>query len=139
MKFFKSNRVIDLLIGIGILFSFFFCLDQVVMSWIMDFHQSTFPGRPLFDIVNRGIEIMDQGSTLTIVILVCYGIGKFFNKKLYEVAKYSLAGFITSGLMIEILKHLIGRGRPRLTAQLDHLNPLIFIGPTMQENIMPSL
>jgi membrane-associated phospholipid phosphatase len=140
MKFFKSNMVISLLIGMGILFLFIFYLDEVVMFWVRDFHRSRFPGRPLFDIVNRGIEIMGQGSTLTIVILVCYGIGKFFNKKLYEVAKYSLAGFITSGLIVGILKHLIGRGRPRLTTQLDHLNPLIFIGPTMQKkyNALPS-
>jgi len=140
MKFFKSNMVIGLLVGIGILFLFIFYLDQVVMSWVRDFHRSRFPGRPLFDLVNRGVEIMGQGNTLTIVLLVCYGIGKFFNKRLYEVAKYSLVGFITSGLVTQILKHLIGRGRPRLTAYLDHLDPLIFIGPTLQKkyNALPS-
>jgi undecaprenyl-diphosphatase len=130
MKFFKSNMVIGLLIGIGILFLFLFGFDQMVMSWIRDFHRSRFPGRPLFDIVNRGVEIMGQGNTLTVVLLVCYGVGKYFNKKLYEAAKYSLVGFITSGLVTQILKHLIGRGRPRLTA---HLDPLIFIGPTFQK------
>jgi undecaprenyl-diphosphatase len=76
---------------------------------------------------------MGQGNTLTIVLLVCYGVGKFYNKRLYEVAKYSFVGFITSGLVSQILKHLIGRGRPRLTAHLDHLNPLIFLGPTLQK------
>jgi len=82
---------------------------------------------------------MGQGNTLTIVLLVCYGVGKFYNKRLYEVAKYSFVGFITSGLVSQILKHLIGRGRPRLTAHLDHLNPLIFLGPTLQKNTMPCL
>ncbi len=140
MEFYKSKGVLSLLIGIGILFLFLFGLDQMVMSWVRDFHRSRFPGRPLFDIVNRGVEIMGQGNTLTVVLLVCYGVGKYFNKKLYEAAKYSLVGFITSGLVVQILKHLVGRGRPRLTAHLDHLNPLIFIGPTLQKkyDAMPS-
>ena len=132
MKILKSKGVLSLLIGIGILFLFIFYLDEVVMHWVRDFHRSRFPGRPLFDLVNRGVEMMGQGNTLTLVILVCYGIGKFFNKRLCEVAKYSLVGFITSGLFVQILKHLIGRGRPRLTGHLDQLDSLIFIGPTLQ-------
>jgi undecaprenyl-diphosphatase len=59
-------------------------------------------------------------------------VGKIFSKRLYGVAKYSLVGFITSGLVTVILKHLIGRGRAGLTAHLAHLDPLIFIGPTLQ-------
>jgi membrane-associated phospholipid phosphatase len=140
MKFHKSTVVLSLLIGLGILFLFIFCLDQVVMSWVRDFHRSRFSGRPLFDILNRGVEIMGQGNTLTVTLLVCYGIGKFYSKRLYEAAKYSLMGFITSGLVVQILKYLIGRGRPRLTSHLDHVNSLIFIGPTLQKkyNAMPS-
>ncbi len=130
MKFFKSNIVIGLLIGVGILSLFLFGLDQIVVSWMRDFHRSRFPGRPLFDIVNRGVEIMGQGNTLTVVLLVFYGVGKYFNKRLYEAAKYSLVGFIASGLVAQILKHLIGRGRPKLTV---HLDPLVFIGPTFQK------
>jgi undecaprenyl-diphosphatase len=132
MKFFKSKEVLIFLIGIGILFFSIFYLDGLVMPWVRDFHRSRFSGRTLFDIVNRGVEIMGQGNTLTIVLLVCFGFGKFYNRRLYEAAKYSLMGFITSGLVVQILKNLIGRGRPRLTGHLDHVDPLIFIGPTLQ-------
>lgn len=140
MKFFKSKWVLIFFIGIGILFLFIIYLDGVVMLWVRDFHRSGFPGRPLFNTVNRGIEIMGQGNSLTVVLLVCYGVGKFYHRRLYEAAKYSFVGFITSGLIVQILKHLIGRGRPRLTAHLDHLDPLIFIGPTLQKkyNALPS-
>lgn len=51
-----------------------------------------------------------------------------------------MVGFITSGLSVQILKTLIGRGRPKLTSHLDHLDSLIFIGPTLQKkyNALPS-
>jgi undecaprenyl-diphosphatase len=140
MKFFKSKVGISLFVGIGILFLFIFYLDPMVMSWVRDFHRSRFPGRPLFDIVNRGVEMMGQGNTLTVVLLVCYGVGKFYHRRLCEAAKFSFVGFITSGLIVQILKHLIGRGRPRLTGHLDQLDSLIFVGPTLQKkyNALPS-
>ncbi|MEW6213761.1 MAG: phosphatase PAP2 family protein [Nitrospirota bacterium] len=72
------------------------------------------------------IKIITHGTTMIITAFVLYICGRLLNQRIYEVGKSLIIGFVSSGIVVQILKHLIGRARPRLT------DNLVFMGPSLK-------
>jgi membrane-associated phospholipid phosphatase len=124
MQFLKENK--NLFYIAIILPLFFLYLDNVFIVWMRDIQGSTTMIHFLLESVDPLINIISHGVTLIIIACILYVAGKFFNKRLHEAGKTLCIGFLTAGIVTQILKHLIGRARPRVTEE-----PL-FIGPTLK-------
>ncbi|MGQ9500325.1 MAG: phosphatase PAP2 family protein [Dissulfurimicrobium sp.] len=72
------------------------------------------------------MNFIGYGLTLIVGALLLCIIGKFINQKLYESGKLLFISLISAGIVVNIIKHLIGRARPRLT------DNLVFIGPSIK-------
>ena len=104
---------------------FLFYLDKVIVMWMkysfkyMEMHR-------LFKYIDPCVDIAGNGLTLILFAFVFFLFGKYVNDRYYNVGKSLLAVLLTAGLVVQVLKHLVGRARPRVT--LDS----VFIGPSFQ-------
>ena len=75
---------------------------------------------PLFNFASHGL-------TLIVSALILYLLGIHLKRRsLFETGKLLIISFISAGLTAQVLKHLLGRARPRVTGDL------LFIGPTLK-------
>ncbi|MBF0516077.1 MAG: phosphatase PAP2 family protein [Nitrospirae bacterium] len=66
-----------------------------------------------------------HGATQIFAALILFIIGKYFYRPLYIPGRKFLFSLCASGLTVQIIKHLFGRARPRIT------DSFIAIGPTL--------
>jgi membrane-associated phospholipid phosphatase len=124
MQLLKENKY---LFSMAILLPlFFFCLDNVFIVWMRDFEESKSSLQLLLESIDPLINVISHGVSLIIIACILYVVGKVSNKRLYEAGKMLGIGFLTAGIVTQILKHLLGRARPRVTEEL------LFIGPTLK-------
>jgi len=70
-------------------------------------------------------NFLSNGGALITVAFVILLAGKLY-PRIKGLGEALIAGFISSGILVQVLKHLVGRARPRVT---DHL---LVIGPTLK-------
>jgi membrane-associated phospholipid phosphatase len=123
MQFLKENK--NYFAALLLLPLVFFYLDSRVILWfravpkdsaLYSFLQSI---DPIMDVISHGV-------TLAIIACVLYVTGKFINIRLTEAGKYLCLGLLSTGGIVQILKHLVGRARPRF------MDEALFIGPTFK-------
>jgi undecaprenyl-diphosphatase len=124
MRLLKENK--NLFYIVIVLPLFFFYLDNAFIVWMRDIEERKSSLHLLLESIDPLIDFFSNGLTLVIIACILYVIGKLSNKRLNEAGKILCVGFLTAGIVTQILKHLIGRARPRLT------DKLIFIGPTLK-------
>lgn len=100
--------------------------DAIIISWIRHFRASNSTIFLLYQSAVPSIKIITHGTTVIIAAFILYVFGMVFKQRFYEVGKSLIIGFVSSGIVVQILKHLIGRARPRLTD-----NP-VFLGPSLK-------
>ena len=123
MRYLRENK--KLILTAMSLPVFFFFLDGVVVSFLKN-HYINSAAYKLLEHLDAPMNFISHGVTLlTIAISLCLA-GRFFDKKYYPAGKSLLVGFIASGLIVQILKHIVGRERPRLT------DNLVLAGPSLQ-------
>lgn len=105
---------------------FFFYLDKAIVSTIRDFHTYDITVYPWLETLDPLVNFISHGTTLVITAILLYVIGRFVNQRLYDVGRAMIIGFISSGIVAQVLKHLIGKARPRLT------DDLVIIGPSFR-------
>jgi len=124
MRYLKRTELKILLLPLLVLP--FFWVDKTVALWIKDLRDTD----TLFAALNQSaapfIAIATNGATLMAVALFILFYGKFFSRRLFEAGRSSAIGILAAGAAVQILKHLIGRARPRLT-----YDP-VFIGPSLK-------
>lgn len=125
MQFLKENRRL-LYINIIILPLFVFYLDKPLILWIRTFHRGNFKIYPFLEYIDPLINLAGNGATLIIISFMFYLSGRYLNQRLYHTGRLMVAGFLSTGVIVQVLKHLIGRARPRLT-----VDP-VFIGPSWE-------
>jgi membrane-associated phospholipid phosphatase len=123
-QFLRENRSIFYILIILPLF--FLYLDKLFIILMRDIEVSKTTIHLFFESVDPLINVLSNGMTLIIIACMLYAVGKFFNRRLYEAGKTLCLGFLAAGGVTQILKHLIGRARPRVT------DDLLFIGPTLR-------
>jgi membrane-associated phospholipid phosphatase len=109
----------------GALPVFFFYLDKTIILWIKGFYNEL-QIRRVFESLDPLINVAGNGATLILGALMICVAGKFLSRKMFIVGKSLLIGLLSSGIVVQVMKHLIGRARPRLTSDS------IFIGPSFR-------
>jgi membrane-associated phospholipid phosphatase len=124
MHFLRENKVLLLLIFFAVLF---LCVgDQRVLSWVRLFHKEHPDIGQILRTADRIMYFAAHGTTLIVGAIMLYLIGRYINRRLRDLGLSLLVGLVTSGVLVQILKHLIGRARPRIT------DSLLVLGPTLQ-------
>jgi len=125
MQFLKENKTLFYIAFTLPIFFFYF--DSAFILWMRDFQQNNPNNYLLLEFVDHLFDIISHGLTLIIIACMFYITGSFFHKRFYKnVGKSLIISFLSAGIVAQILKHLIGRARPRLT------DNLVFIGPTLE-------
>lgn len=101
-------------------------IDLRVMSWMDHINANPFLHNNLHLIMPVLIFIGD-GYNQIIAIGFLLVFGSFIMKDGRTLGKDLLIAFLASGIFVQIVKHIVGRARPRF------LNPELFIGPSMQK------
>jgi membrane-associated phospholipid phosphatase len=123
MQYSKENR--NLFCAALVLPLFLLYLDKLTVSFLKTFyHNSALHGS--IETVEPFIRFISHGATLISIAFILYLAGRFLNQRLYSLGRSVLIGFISASVLVQVLKHLIGRARPRLT------DNLIFIGPSIK-------
>lgn len=123
MHYLKEGR--KLFYVAGVLPVFFIYLDKTIVLWVRGFYNELQIHR-VFESLDPLINVAGNGATLILGAFVLCVAGKFFSQKMYIVGKSLFIGLLSSGIVVQVMKHLIGRARPRLTSDS------IFIGPSFR-------
>lgn len=124
MRFLKDK---GFLFAVLLLPVFFAAIDAPVRAWLknslteMSFH-------PILQAFDPFINTVAHGATLIITSILILIAGWYLKKaRLYETGKSLFIGLIAAGISVQVIKHLIGRARPRIT------DTLLLIGPTLKK------
>jgi membrane-associated phospholipid phosphatase len=112
--------VVAFVVALGLLY-----LDRPIVEWLRPFYKAS-PFTPLLERFDSVVSFLGHGTTQAVAIVILYILGIFLSPKLREAGKGLFIGFLGSGALAQILKHLLGRARPRVTTET------FFIGPTMK-------
>jgi membrane-associated phospholipid phosphatase len=123
MRCLKEGR--KLFYAAGVLPVFVLYLDKTIVLWIKSFYNEMEIHR-LFGSLDPLINFAGNGATLILGALALYIAGKFLSQRMCVVGKSLFIGLLSSGIVVQVMKHLIGRARPRLTS-----DP-VFIGPSFR-------
>lgn len=124
MRFLKENKqFLYILITLPL---FVLYLDRLVIISVRNLHENDFVISKLLELVDPIMNFIGYGLTLIVGALLLCIIGKFVNQKLYESGKILFVSLISAGIVVQIIKHLIGRARPRLT------DNFVLIGPSIR-------
>jgi undecaprenyl-diphosphatase len=98
-----------------------------MMSWIREFHKANPDISRILDMTDKAIYYAAHGTPLIGGALLIYFFGRYFDRqRIRQIGRTLFVGFICSGLSVQLIKHIIGRARPRITDQL------LFIGPSIK-------
>jgi membrane-associated phospholipid phosphatase len=105
----------------------FFYFDQFIMAWVRELRGANPDINLVLHQIGRVVYIAAHGALMIGAAALVYLCGLYFKKnRIRLIGKTLLAGFIVSGISVQIIKHLLGRARPRITDEL------VFIGPTLK-------
>ena len=124
MQSLKENRNL-LSLAFLVLFSSLY-LDTPLLLWIKDFHNRDPFIYSVLKSIDPAVSFASNGATLIASAFLLYILYRRSNPRLSDAGRTLCVGLISSGILVQILKHLIGKARPRLTD-----NP-IFIGPSLK-------
>jgi membrane-associated phospholipid phosphatase len=105
---------------------FLFYLDSHIVFFLKNYYVKKSAVYEVLEHATPFMNFISHGSTQIAFAIVLYLAGKFSNQKYSSAGKSLLIGIISSGMVVQILKHLIGRVRPRLTENL------VFVGPSFK-------
>ncbi|HKN19647.1 MAG TPA: phosphatase PAP2 family protein [Dissulfurispiraceae bacterium] len=124
MDFLKKNK--ELLLA-GLFFILFLAFqDEAVIVWMKHLDQSRSALYMLARKFDPFINFIGNGTTLLVAAGLIFVIGKKFSAGLCYTGKALMLSFFAAGLSVQLLKHLIGRARPRITESL------MIIGPSLK-------
>ncbi|MGB9713085.1 MAG: phosphatase PAP2 family protein [Dissulfurimicrobium sp.] len=125
MQFLKENKILFILLLL-ILPLFLFHFDKLTIESVRNLHENDLVISRLLELIDPVVNFIGYGLTLILSGLLLYIVGKFIDKKLYECGKVLFISLISAGIVVQIIKHIIGRARPRLT------DNLVLIGPSIK-------
>jgi len=125
MRFLKEIKSLIYIACLLPVFLFYF--DKVIVRW-MKYSYKYMEIHRLFKYIDPYVDIVGNGLTLILFAFILFLFGKYVNSRFYIVGRSLFSGLLTAGLIVQILKHLVGRARPRLT------HDSVFIGPSFQSS-----
>jgi membrane-associated phospholipid phosphatase len=125
MQFLKENK--NLLFAVLMLPLIFLYLDDRIILWMKAIQEEKSSLYYFLAFIDPFMHVISDGTTLALIAGMLYVIGKFINIRLTEAGKYLCIGFLTTGITVQIVKHLCGRARPKFMDEVS-----FFIGPTLK-------
>ncbi len=111
----------------GALFIFFLVFaDKAIMVWLKHLDQSHAYLYVLLRRFDPFINFIGHGTTLLAASFLLFVIGKKFSEGLCYTGKALLLSFFAAGITVQLVKHLLGRARPRITESL------VIAGPSLK-------
>ncbi len=97
--------------------------DKAVMVWMKSLaqgHNSFYMQLRHFD---PFINFIGHGTTLLLASCLLFIIGKKFSEGMCYAGKALVLSFFAAGISVQVLKHIVGRARPRITESLMIAGP----------------
>ncbi|MGD0281543.1 MAG: phosphatase PAP2 family protein [Dissulfurispiraceae bacterium] len=111
----------------GALFLFFLVFfDKAIMLWLKHLNESRAYVYLLLRHFDPFINFIGHGTTLLVASCLLYVIGKRFSGAMCYTGKALMLSFFAAGISVQLVKHLIGRARPRITESL------VIVGPSLK-------
>jgi undecaprenyl-diphosphatase len=126
MQYLRENRKLSFIVLSLPLF--FFYLDSTVVSFLKRYYIEKCVLYELLKKLDPFMNFISHGSILITIAIVLYLAGRFFNQKYSSAGKSLLIGIISAGVVVQVLKHLVGRVRPKLTDNLVLMGPSLKTG-----------
>jgi len=120
MHYLKENKGLLLLL---LLLVPAFYLDYPITSRVTHFF--TFRYSSAYEPVNYLVKFATHGTTLIILSVIVFLAARKYNRKLSNACLTLFIGMISAGIIVQVIKHLLGRARPRVTLGT------VFVGPSM--------
>jgi undecaprenyl-diphosphatase len=111
---------------LSILLLFMLYLDGMVIGWIRRFKAEGSTLLLFIKSITPAVNALTHGSAVITASILIYIYGRLSHGRLKEVGKMLIIGYLSSGIGAQVLKHLFGRARPRLT------DGTVFIGPSFK-------
>ena len=102
-----------------------FYLDEAALRWIREFHLVHPDIGGLLQSADRMMYFAAHGTTMIAGAAIFYLFGRYINRQFGDMATSLLIGLAASGISVQIIKHIIGRARPRVS------DSLVIIGPSL--------
>src|SRR5208337_1307319 len=121
MHFLKKNKEL-LLAGPPFILLLAF-QDKAVMVWMKHLDQSRSSLYMLLRRLDPFINFIGHGTTLLVAACLLFVTGKKFSAGMCYTGKALLLSFFAAGIAVQLLKHLVGRARPRISDSLAIVGP----------------
>src|SRR5208337_2964856 len=121
MHFLKKNK--ELLLAGPLVILLLAFQDKAVMVWMKYLDQSRSSLYVLLRKLDPCINFIGHGTTLLVAACLLFLIGKKFSADMCYTGKALLVSFLTAGIAVQLLKHLVGRARPRITESFMVIGP----------------
>lgn len=125
MQFLKRNKWLFILF---LLPFFFFYLDSLYITTIKNIYHHSPQIEKIVDYPDKVIGLLSNGFFLLIVSCLIYIIGYLMKNRMAELGKLLFIGFWSTGIIIQVLKHLIGRARPKFADSFMCIGPNLKTG-----------
>jgi undecaprenyl-diphosphatase len=122
----SSREIRYYLLSLILILPFFF-LDQDIIVWLREFRSANPEINALLTQTGRYAYYAAHGGLIVCAAVLIYLAGACLRRdRIRRLGKALFIGFLASGAAVQIIKHLLGRARPRITDEL------LFIGPTFR-------
>ncbi len=122
----KNNSLAIAILTLALFLLSVFYLDKLYITWLWEFKNS---GSLIYTAIDTVYPFLNYGSNGLIFLvgaLLLFVLGRFLNKRFNEIGVLLCAGFAVTGIFTQLLKHIVGRARPKLT------DKFVWIGPTLE-------
>ena len=124
MCFSKKTKIF---LAIAVLLPFvLFYADEPVLTWIRRFHNDNPDIHRLLRAADKVMYYAAHGTTMIVGAIMVYLYGRFADQRFRDIGKSLITGLAASGISVQIIKHIIGRARPRVS------DSLVIIGPSLR-------
>ncbi|MBF0557667.1 MAG: phosphatase PAP2 family protein [Nitrospirae bacterium] len=100
--------------------------DKPVMSWLKQLDKMRSPLYVMLRHFDPFINFIGHGSTLLIAACLLFVIGRRISEDMCYTGKALMLSFFSAGISVQVLKHLVGRARPRLA------EGIVLAGPSLK-------
>jgi undecaprenyl-diphosphatase len=124
MRFSKKTNIlifVAVLVPLALIYA-----DEPVLTWIREFHKVNPDIDRLLRAADKVMYYAAHGTTMIVGAILVYLYGRYVNQRFRDIGKSLFIGLAASGISVQIIKHLIGRARPRVS------DSLIIIGPSLR-------
>lgn len=109
MQFLKKNKIVFLVLCLIPVFIIYF--DKSIMIFIKDFQASYLNIYPFFEFLDTVMDFFYNSVVVLVVLILIFALYSFIKRK--PVGKPLILGMILTTITVNILKHIIGRTRPK--------------------------